>query len=276
MHGIFFEDFHSATKDFPYFDSEMRNINYLSHFHEEIEIIYVLDGEVNITAESGLFTARQGDIAIFMPFEIHSFSSMVENHLYVMKLNCSNSVERTDFSKLRFKSNLASSSTSLCKAVSSLMDTVCKEIREKKPGYAYACNSLSNMIICEIMRSENLTKADASLSKKHLNALTLLENVNNYIEEHYKEPVSLRDAAKFCNFSEYYFAHFFKETTGLTFFDFLTSYRLEKAVGLLRYSNKNITETAFECGFSNTRAFNRAFKTKFNITPSEYIKADKH
>lgn len=274
MSGLFFEDFHSAARDFPYFDPNMKNINYISHFHAEVEIISVRRGEVGITSENGCFTAETGDICIFMPGEIHSFSSLGENHLYIMKIHCINSVEKVDFSALRFCPNIVKSGCEINSALSSLIEKSAKEIQNKALGYAYAANSLSNSIICEILRCKNLKKIDASLSKRHLLALSLLESVNSYIENHYKEPISLSDISKFCNFSEYYFAHFFKEITQTTFLDFLTTYRLEKAVGFLLYSHKNITETAFECGFSNTRAFNRAFKKKFNMTPTDYMKTN--
>ena len=40
MQDIFFENFHTAMVNYPYMDFNSRNINYLSHFHEEIEITY--------------------------------------------------------------------------------------------------------------------------------------------------------------------------------------------------------------------------------------------
>ncbi len=274
MNGVFFEDFHKASKDFPYFDPCMKNINYLPHFHDEIEVISVRSGEVEIIGESGTFLAKAGDIAIFMPCEIHSFLSKNENHIYVMKIYTKNSIEKTDFSTFRILQNLAPFGNSLNSALLPLIDKIAEEISSKSFGYAYTVNGLSNMMLGEILRSESIKKIDTSLSKRHLSALSLLENVNFYIENHYKEPITLKAVSSFCNFSEYYFAHFFKESTGLTFMDFLTAYRLEKALQLLRYSRKNVTETAFECGFSNSRAFNRAFKKQFGTTPTEYLKAN--
>ncbi len=274
MGGVFFEDIHRATKDFPYFDMHMQNINYLPHFHNEIEIISVRHGEVDITSENENFTAVQGDISIFMPREIHSFSSKNENHVYVMKIYCKNSVEKTDFSNFRMVHKLAPHGSVLNNVINGLLDRIAIETEKKTVGYTFAVNSLTNKILCEILRSAEIEKVDTSMTKRHLSSLLLLENVNIFVENHYKEPISLTEVAKFCNFSEYYFAHFFKETTGLTFMDFLTSYRLDKALEFLLYSRKNITETSFECGFSNTRAFNRAFKNKFGTTPTQYIKSN--
>ena len=90
MQDIFFENFHTAMVNYPYMDFNSRNINYLSHFHEEIEIIEVVSGEVVILCESKTFYASAGDICIFMPGEVHGFSSVKENHLYILKINCKN------------------------------------------------------------------------------------------------------------------------------------------------------------------------------------------
>ena len=200
MGGLFFEDFHKASKDFPYFDSNMRNINYISHFHEEIEVISVQKGEVDINGENGDFTAHSGDICVFMPGEIHSFSSKHKNHLYVMKIYCKNTVEKTDFSKYRFSPNLVKCGSELNSVLSPLISSISEENKNKSVGYAYLINSLSNRILWEILRSDRVEEIDASLSKKHISALSLLENVNTYIENHYREPILLRDIAKFCNF----------------------------------------------------------------------------
>ncbi len=272
MSGIFFEDIHKAARDFPYFDSNTKNINYISHFHEETEVVLVLTGEVDIHCEIGSFTAKEGDVCVFFPSEIHNFSSKVKNRLCIMKIHSKNSNDSTDLSKYRLVSNLVKCGCNLNRALSSLILSAKDEIKHKNPGYAYMINSISNQILCTVLRLGNIKKIDASFSKKHISALTLLETVNTYIENHYTENISLTQIARECNFSEYYFAHFFKETANTTFFDYLTAYRVEKAIPLLVHSNKNITETAYECGFSNTRALNRAFKKKFNLTPSEYIK----
>ncbi len=59
---------------------------------------------------------------------------------------------------------------------------------------------------------------------------------------------------------------------GTTFFDYLTLFRLEKALPQLTYTKKTVAEIAYDCGFSNLRSFNRAFKRHIALTPSEYRK----
>ena len=85
----------------------------------------------------------------------------------------------------------------------------------------------------------------------------------------------LAEAAGYCGFSKYYFAHYFKEITGLTFYEYLTGYRMQMAVAALQNSETGISEIALNCGFSNVRSFNLVFKAAFGTTPSKYRK-NKH
>lgn len=272
MQNLFFETFHKASSDYPYLDCEMKNINYLPHFHEELELAVVRSGEVCVASESGRLEAKKDDICIFMPGEIHSYISSGDNSLYIMKLNCKNSQEKIDFSLLRILPNVIQPHVPLNSLLRKELEAAAKEINAKKTGYAYMSNSIANKMLCDILRSGMIEQVNAAYRKKHVFSLSLLADVNEYIEQHYMEKIYLSDAAAHCNLSQYYFSHLFKEITQKTFYDFLTAFRLEKSLGLLLYSDKKITAIAYECGFSNVRSFNRAFKKAFDQTPSDYIK----
>ena len=136
-------------------------------------------------------------------------------------------------------------------------------------------NSLSNKILCDIIRSGYIYKMTGDTKKKHLSSITILKNASDYIDAHYKEQICLADVAEYCNMSLYYFAHLFKEISGTTFYNYLTTFRVEKSLLLLRHTNTSITDIAYECGFSNVRSYDRAFKKVFNLTPTEYAKSTK-
>ena len=276
MQDIFFEGIHPAAQSFPYIDFNMRNINYFSHFHEEVEIVAVISGAVNVVCEGAEFKAEDGDICIFMPGEIHSFSTDDGNHLYIIKINCQNSVSGIEFSSHKIKPHIFKCGNLLKSCITESISSMKKETEFKEIGYAYMVNSLSNRILCDIMRSGCVTKISDGSKKKHLLSLTLLKKVSNYISAHYNEPVTLADVAEYCNMSLYRFAHLFKEISGITFYNYLTAFRLEKSLSVLIYSGNNITDIAYECGFSNVRSYNRAFKKNFHLTPTEYVKSMKY
>ena len=127
-------------------------------------------------------------------------------------------------------------------------------------------------MLYKIVSGGVLYKLDRQKRQKNISAISILTKCSEYIRAHYAEPTLLAEAAGYCGFSKYYFAHYFKEITGLTFYEYLTGYRMQMAVAALQNSETGISEIALNCGFSNVRSFNRVFKAAFGTTPSKYRK----
>jgi YesN/AraC family two-component response regulator len=60
------------------------------------------------------------------------------------------------------------------------------------------------------------------------------------------------------------------EYAGMSPVEFIRTVKLEKAKDLLERSDKTVTEIAYETGFTNANYFTKVFKSKYNLTPSEY------
>ncbi len=101
----------------------------------------------------------------------------------------------------------------------------------------------------------------------------MLNSVNQFLNENYSRRICLEELADACHFSKYYFAHKLKELSGMTFVAYLTAVRLDKAKGLLSNTSVSITEVSHRCGFGDLRSFNRAFRTAYHMTPSEFRKS---
>lgn len=96
-----------------------------------------------------------------------------------------------------------------------------------------------------------------------------LTAVNRFIEDHYHRKIELSEVAALTCFTEVSFCRYFKKMTKLNFVQFLNQFRIEKAKNML-LQNKNITETAFDCGFESLSYFNRTFKKITGQNPSEF------
>ena len=88
-----------------------------------------------------------------------------------------------------------------------------------------------------------------------------------YINEHYREPLSLADLAASCNLEKTYFSALFKRVIGLSPCEYITVRRIELAVRLLKDTDKTVLEIATECGFNNTANFNKLFKNHTGTVP---------
>ena len=97
-----------------------------------------------------------------------------------------------------------------------------------------------------------------------------LGRVMDYLSRHYSEVIRLSEVAEMVNMSESSFCRFFKQHTSKSFIDFLTDIRLGAASRALIDSSLSIAEIGYDCGFNHLSNFNRIFKKKKGVTPSEF------
>lgn len=91
-----------------------------------------------------------------------------------------------------------------------------------------------------------------------------------FIAEHQGEPLGLKQVAERANMSSCYFCKKFKQSTGLTFTEYVARTRVEAAKNLLLNPQVRISELAFEVGFQSITHFNRVFKEIVGQCPSKY------
>lgn len=94
--------------------------------------------------------------------------------------------------------------------------------------------------------------------------------VKNYIHDHFMDEVRLDDMADLAGMSRSAFSRYFKLHTGETLRDYLIGIRLGNAARLLLDTNESIANISFFCGFNNLSNFNRIFKDRKNLSPSEF------
>ena len=98
-----------------------------------------------------------------------------------------------------------------------------------------------------------------------------INRVIDYIEANIARELSLKELAGVAHFSPYHFHRIFGAMVGETLNGFIKRIRLEKAATkLVTNPKKSITEIAFECGFSSSSVFARAFKDSFGMSASHW------
>lgn len=91
-----------------------------------------------------------------------------------------------------------------------------------------------------------------------------------YIMQYYAEPISGRELASLCGYNYSYFSRLFKRRYGISYAEFRSSCRLQKAALLLSDSNASITEIARLAGFESPSYFSMTFHKKYGLSPQEY------
>lgn len=99
-----------------------------------------------------------------------------------------------------------------------------------------------------------------------------IEAAVKYINEHFKEKLTLELVASKVFVNPKYFSHVFKKEMGIAFTDYVINLKIEFACKLLETTNCKAYRISLECGFSDPSYFNRVFYAKMNMTPQSYRK----
>lgn len=119
------------------------------------------------------------------------------------------------------------------------------------------------------------------LSKQSIEVVSILPNVdrNNrfvdevvqYVFDHFKEKIVLKDIANYLGYSVTYTNNKFKEATGCTINDYINKVRIQKAVDEMMNGNRYIYELAIDFGFSDYKYFALVFKKMVGCSPKEFM-----
>ena len=258
-----------AYKDnFRLLANHSQGIEFLAHWHDEIELFAVFSGQQQIGINRRKLTLTAGSIALIAPWDIHYYQSpfrldekasayllifppeMIPRHLF----------QQSGIWQIQSAGTLT--------ALATLLQQLSFELETRHGNYDLAATGLLNLILARILRST----ADSSyevLDRSRLTSSPVIQQVLKYIEQHYHETLGRDQLAAFFKLSPAHFSRGFKAATGLTFTAYLNQLRLQKACQQLRQTRKPITEIAFSCGFDSIRTFNRVFNQLAGCKPSE-------
>ena len=104
------------------------------------------------------------------------------------------------------------------------------------------------------------------MRNRELNQENRVHEIVAYLNEHYAERLTLADLAGTTYLSETYLAKYFKRQMGLTIFEYLERIRAYHAYEMLKLKDQPVEDTALDCGFSDSKALNKALKKFFNQT----------
>ena len=263
---MFYEHVNSASADYPFLVHH-NNIKYIPHFHNETEIVLVEDGELELTLDHNVTTLKKGEIAIIPCKVIHNLYTKKNSKTFVIKL-----FPIVNLEEVRLKSYILSEKDTLYTELLQLIQNIINENTAKEKEYAIAVNIYAQQIFLFVLR-----KLKQPLNTRNKTRITkesnFLKEINLYLEENYKNSISLEEISKQSGLTKSYFCRYFKTVTGTSFWNYYTLFRLEKAIELINKDNgKNLISVAMESGFNNVRSFNKSFKEYYLKTPSEYKK----
>lgn len=94
--------------------------------------------------------------------------------------------------------------------------------------------------------------------------------MQRYICSQFSRKICLEDVAKSAHISKSHASYIFRKETGISINRYILDVRMQRAVKMLRYTGKSISEIAANTGFPDIYYFSRAFKREMNLSPSEF------
>ncbi|NMB97695.1 MAG: AraC family transcriptional regulator [Clostridiaceae bacterium] len=291
---------YTTDKSNPYVINYGKMLEFPYHWHDEVEIIYVLKGSVTFIVETQTYNVQERDILIIKSGEIHRCYGGVDCDLIIIEfghyldneilktqtliypgaptLLGAGNVEINTAACDKDLPNNTSSEKNLYKGlhaeIENLILQIYDENRNKRQAWDFMIKSALYRIVA-LLDKEFHKMARIQKNKTTTYSYNkILHEVFEYIGNNYNKNISIDDVSHIANFSKHYFNKFFKKVTNKTFARYVNDIRIEKAQTLLKSSKQNITDIAFEVGFNSIKTFNRVFKEKVGCTPSEYRKSE--
>ena len=94
--------------------------------------------------------------------------------------------------------------------------------------------------------------------------------ISRFIDAHYREDISMQDAAAALRYSDAYFCKLFKQCFKVNFSAYLNEYRVNRARQLILDPRLSLKDIGATVGYSDANYFTRVFKRLTGQTPSEY------
>ena len=124
--------------------------------------------------------------------------------------------------------------------------------------------------LLEIFATHISTQANEIVVQEDEAESPMIRRARAYILANQADPIDLDKVAQAMHVSTFYFCKMFKKATGLTFTDYLSRVRVEKAKALLLNPHLRISEIAYDVGFQSLTHFNRMFRKIAGESPTAY------
>ncbi|WP_182201445.1 helix-turn-helix domain-containing protein [Paraliobacillus salinarum] len=238
----------------------------LIHTHPFTEIFYIIRGSGSITTHKNTFEVSKGSVFIVNPNVAHMESSSTKDPLecIVIGMEGLNLTNLSDDGKSFSIHKLSNQQTD----VKFYFQTIYQEAQGQSDHYESMCHYLLGALIMLLKRQLTLeieAEKQTSLSKE-------IAQAKQYIDQYFKEDISLNKLSQLTHLNKFYLSHAFKDALGQTPIDYVNHRRIEEAKVLLLTTDYMISQIATIVGYSSQTYFSEVFKKYELQSPTKYRK----
>ena len=249
---------------------------YTKHFHNDYQIIYVMDGAVQVVLNNKTFTAGKNSLIFISNLENHSVN-IVETPYERYKLTISVRALENAIADARllsvFKNRPVGFSNvfqiaPIADEITSLFQLMHAEVNRPQSEYSEKyLQNIMNLLILSVYRNNHDQFPILQDSIK-----SQIYDIQKYLDHHYHEEFSLKDICANFYISFSFLSRSFKELTGYSPKQYIMLHRLSYARSLIMTTDSSISDIAHMSGFSDVNNFIRHFKHQYGHTPTHFRK----
>lgn len=249
------------------------------HWHREMEILYILNGSAILTMEGETYYVKPLDLIVVD-------SSVIHEAIYELPQTMGICIHISKASLRRYLSDIELLQIICCeeKLLPKQQDgynRLCEYLKDltelyfvQKASYPFSSSALILSIMAVLVDDFSIPIPDTIVATGN-SQLSRIEQIFQYVEHHYKEPVELQEAADELGLNKEYFCRFFKKNTGMSFLQYVSHVRLNHIYQDLLYKDDSIQEILEQNEVFNNKRFYKQFKDTFHCTPRELRKLTK-
>lgn len=235
------------------------------HTHLCAELFYVTGGKGSFVVGKEVFPVAKGDLVVVNPQVEHTETGVASSPLEYIVLGVDglelslgqNGSQQYHLSHLR----------NAYPQVQHYLQDMLREISGQAVGYEAICENILNILIILLTRdSGHSTQLIPAAAHARKDSAT----VRRYINNHFKDPLTLDQLADLVHTNKYHMVHNFTRDYGISPIRYLLRLRLEESCSLLRSTNHSMSQIAHIAGFSSSSYFSQIFRKTFGISPSDY------
>lgn len=249
------------------------------HYHEEVELIAVLQGNLTIEITHRSYHLQAGHVVILGSNELHrSHKHGRDDLLYIV---CH--VEMAAFmdpsllpylaaftgrsaNLTQFNETLHKYSASI-QVIHQLIHEMLLDMTLQQRGYKLSINASLKKLMYTLIQIDDahiIKPMDPQLAEKLRPALV-------YIEQQLENYFQIADISNKLNYNSSYFAKLFKKGMGMTFTSYVQMRRMKRAEQLLLTEAWSVTEISGKVGFTSPAQFYQLFKRHFGCSPRQFV-----
>lgn len=235
----------------------------MPHFHQQIELLYVLEGSVRVTVNDQSAVLHADNIVVSNSYDIHSYvRSNCMCLLFIIPQNFLNFFYAYMEGK-KFRTNFITDHEK-AKRIYTLCETV--ELLQNTAN-SLTITGLVNAILGLITDAVQVVK-----QTKMPGEYNIVRDILMIVEQEYSQKLSAEEVAARLGYGKYYFSRLFNKYFHCNFHTYVNRLRIRQFVQAAEATDKpNILTLSYSVGFTSPQTFYRAFYEVYGTTPQKYL-----